>query len=182
MAGKTSAVQRQPQSTRSRLGKDLFTVHELKATAACLRSPAIRVDIEEEEADARLSGAGRSAPSTLSCHSAALVVADTLCIVLRERSRRAMLGRPCAVPAAAGRPAALPVAHARAGVPCRRWLCTPQSRLSAGSRRLLHIRAAACRPAVAKAQQQQLAEAEVEPADVAMRSEVLQHSCFFSCV
>lgn len=74
-------------------------------------------------------------------------------------------------------PAALPAMRARTRVPCRRWLCRPQSRLSAGSRSLLRVRAAASRPAVADAKQQQLANAEAQPADVDVHSEVMQHSC-----
>ena len=79
--------------------------------------------------------------------------------------------------AAACWPAALPVTHTRARMSTRRWLCRPQPRLSAGSRSLLHVRSAASRPAVADAKQQQLADAQAQPAEVDVPSEVLQHFC-----
>lgn len=84
--------------------------------------------------------------------------------------------------AAACWPAALPVAHTRARLSYRRWLCGPQSRLSAGSRGLLHVRAATSRPAVADVELEQVADAEAVPAGVNTHSEVPQHSCVSCCI
>ena len=132
---------------------------------------------EEEEASARRVPAERALTSNvvLSCPIFGCRIACEEYYVTSGRAT--MLGRPCIVHAAACWPAVLPAAQTRARVPCGRWLCRPHPRLSAGSRSLLRVRAAASRPAVADAEQQRVALAEAQAADVDVHSEVLQHSC-----